>query len=128
MLLRWLKFNAVGAAGVVVQIGALWMLVEIGQMSYLTATLVATELAVLHNFLWHTQWTWADRPVSVLQSIGRFARFNFSNGAVSLVGNVMLMAALVAHTSLPYLEANMVAIIVCSLVNYVLSENVVFSD
>ena len=128
MLLRWLKFNAVGAAGVVVQIGALWMLVELGRMSYLTATLVATELAVLHNFLWHTQWTWADRPVSVHESIGRFARFNFSNGAVSLVGNVMLMAALVAHTRLPYLEANMVAIVVCSLVNYVLSENVVFSD
>ena len=128
MLLRWLKFNAVGAAGVVVQIGALWMLVEIGRMSYLTATLVATELAVLHNFLWHTQWTWADRPVSVLQSIGRFARFNFSNGAVSLVGNATLMAVLTGHTRLPYLEANMVAIVVCSLVNYVLSENVVFSD
>ena len=126
MLLRWLKFNAVGAAGVVVQIGALWMLVELGRMSYLTATLVATELAVLHNFLWHTQWTWADRPVSVLQSIGRLARFNFSNGAVSLVGNVMLMAVLTSRARIPYLGANMIAIAVCSLVNFALSERVVF--
>ena len=66
--------------------------------------------------------------VAVRQSIGRFARFNFSNGAVSLVGNAILMAVLTAHTRLPYFEANMVAIVVCSLVNYVLSENVVFSD
>lgn len=126
MLFRWLKFNAVGAAGVVVQIGALWMLVDLGRMSYVTATLIATELAVLHNFLWHTQWTWADRPVSVLQSIGRFARFNLSNGAVSLVGNAVLMAVLTGHTRIPYLEANLIAIAVCSLVNFALSETIVF--
>ena len=126
MLTRWLKFNAVGAAGVVVQIGALWMLVELGQMSYLAATLVATELAVLHNFFWHTRWTWVDRPVSVVQSISRLARFTLSNGAVSLVGNAILMTVLTGHTRLPYLEANMIAIVVCSLVNFALSERVVF--
>jgi putative flippase GtrA len=126
MLIRWLKFNAVGAAGIVVQVGALWMLVELGHLTYLSATVLATELAVLHNFLWHTQWTWADRPASVMQSIGRLVRFSLSNGAVSLVGNAILMAVLTGHARIPYLEANLIAIAVCSIVNFVLSETLVF--
>jgi len=127
MLIRWLKFNAVGATGIIVQVGALWMLVELGHWTYLPATVLATELAVLHNFLWHMQWTWADRAVSVLQSTGRFVRFNLSNGAVSLVGGAILMTVLTDHAKIPYVEANLIAIAVCSIVNFVLSENVVFS-
>ena len=45
MWLRWLKFNTVGAAGVVVQIGTLWMLVELERIPYLIGALIATELA-----------------------------------------------------------------------------------
>lgn len=127
MLIRWLKFNAVGAAGVIVQIVALWMLVEFRHFRYVPATVLATELAVLHNFLWHTQWTWAERPASMLQSIGRFVRFNLSNGAVSLVGNAILMAVLTGRAGIPYLAANMIAMAVCSIVNFALSENLVFS-
>jgi putative flippase GtrA len=83
---------------------------------------------VLHNFLWHTQWTWADRPVSIVRSIGRLVRFNLSNGAVSLAGNATLMAVLTGHARLPDLGANLIAISVCSLVNFVVSESLVFSD
>jgi putative flippase GtrA len=126
MLIRWLKFNAVGAAGVVVQIGALWILVECGTLQCLLATIVATELAVIHNFVWHTRWTWADRPVSVAQSIGRLVRFNLTNGAVSLIGSVILMAALTGVARVPYLVANMIAIATCSLLNFALSEKMVF--
>ena len=128
MWIRWWKFNAVGAAGVIVQIGTLWLLVEIGKFNYVPATILATELAVLHNFLWHTQWTWADRPVSIVRSVGRFVRFNLSNGAVSLAGNAVLMAVLTGRARIPYLGASMIAIGVCSLVNFVLSESVVFLD
>lgn len=126
MLIRWLKFNAVGAAGIVVQFGALWILVEFGKLQYLLATAVATELAVIHNFVWHSRWTWADRSVSVAQSIGRLARFNLTNGAVSLIGNVILMAVLTGVARLPYLVANMIAIATCSLLNFALSEKIVF--
>ena len=31
-------------------------------ISYLTATALAVELAVLNNFVWHQLWTWRDRP------------------------------------------------------------------
>jgi putative flippase GtrA len=126
MLIRWLKFNAVGAAGIVVQVGALWTLVEFGRLHYLSASVLATELAVIHNFLWHMRWTWADRSVSVAESLGRLVRFNLTNGTVSLTGTTTLMAALTGVARVPYLEANLIAIVTCSLVNFALSETIVF--
>jgi len=126
MWIRWLKFNAVGAAGVIVQIGTLWMLVERGKIPYLSATLIATEMAVLHNFFWHLRWTWADRPASVAESFARLVWFNLTNGAVSLVGNLLMMTLLTGWLKVPYVTANLASIGACCLVNFVLSEGFVF--
>ena len=58
---RWLKFNLVGAIGIVVQLAVLGILNGILKLDYLPATALAVEAAVLHNFLWHERFTWADR-------------------------------------------------------------------
>ena len=57
---------------------------------------------------------------------GAFVRFAATNGAVSLVGNVMLMWMLVTGTGLQPIIANLVAIGVCGLVNFWLADRVVF--
>ena len=59
---RWLMFYIVGAGGVGLQLGCLWVLRELGRIDYLVATIIAVEVTVLHNFFWHGWWTWADRP------------------------------------------------------------------
>jgi hypothetical protein len=59
--LRWLKFNAVGALGVGVQLAVLLTLKSGFHLAYLPATALAVEVTVLHNFLWHERYTWADR-------------------------------------------------------------------
>jgi putative flippase GtrA len=127
MWLRWLRFNTVGAAGFVVQLGGLWLLVELGDMSYVLATLVATELAVVHNFVWHVRWTWMERDATSARIFWRFVRFNLSNGAVSLVGNASLVALLTGWMSVPYLPANLAGIAVCCILNFLLSEWFVFA-
>lgn len=126
MWVRWMKFNAVGLLGIAVQLGSLWILVELGRLRPLPAAAMATELAVLHNFLWHTRWTWADRPGSIGESLERLLKFNLTNGAVSLAGNLIVMTALTGLAHVPYLASNMIAIAVCSLANFSLSENWVF--
>jgi len=50
LLIRWLKFNAVGALGVGVQLGTLAALTNGVGLDYLAATALAVEAAVLHNF------------------------------------------------------------------------------
>jgi putative flippase GtrA len=98
---RWLRFNLVGGIGIVVQFAALFLLKGVLGFHYLFATVVAVEAAVVHNFVWHEQFTWVDRVGHGLKadwraSIGRFARFNVANGAVSILGNISLMQVLVA--------------------------------
>jgi putative flippase GtrA len=125
--LRWIKFNAVGGIGIGVQLAALAVFHSLLKLDYLLATGMAVEIAVIHNFLWHEHFTWADRPAARPgQSLVRLARFNASNGAVSIVGNLVLMRLLVGELKFNYVVSNLIAIVLCSLVNFVLGDRFVF--
>jgi putative flippase GtrA len=126
-LYRWLKFNLVGGIGIAVQLLALAIFRSLLHLDYLLATALAVETAVLHNFLWHERFTWADRPaLRFTHSLVRLARFNATNGAVSILGNLLLMRWMVGELRLNYLASNLVAVSVCSLVNFLLSDRLVF--
>jgi putative flippase GtrA len=126
---RWLKFNFVGGIGIGVQIAALALFRSVLHFDYLLATGIAVETAVIHNFLWHERFTWADRPARrVIHSLARLAKFNLSNGLVSLVGNLLIMRALVGGLEMNYVIANLIAVATCSLVNFLLSDRFVFES
>lgn len=141
LLVRWGKFNLVGAMGAGAQLGSLAILIRVLPGHYLVASAIALEITLLHNFVWHVHYTWSDRARdqgrdrrrdrrcqrgqrSVLA--GQCARFHLSNGIVSLAGNLALMKALVDGARLPIVEANAIAIMCCSLVNFCLGEIWVF--
>jgi len=124
VLRRWLKFNAVGAIGIVVQLAALALLRGALRVPYLAATALAVEVAVLHNFVWHERWTWRDRPAK--ERLARLLKFNLTNGALSIVANVLLMRLFVGRFHLHYLAANALSITICSLANFLLSDRFVF--
>jgi putative flippase GtrA len=127
LALRWLKFNAVGAAGILVQLALLALLAKGLKLNYLLATALAVEAAVIHNFFWHQRFTWADRAsAGTRQTLGRFLRFNLSNGGLSILGNLVLMRLLVGRFQFPVLVANLLAIAVCSLANFLASHLFVF--
>lgn len=122
---RFAKFSAVGAGGVIVQTVTLVLLLRFGGMHYLPATALAVEASVLNNFVWHRRWTWADRPGSrVLLTL---LRFNATNGAVSLIGNLIVMFILVSALKLNPYAANLITIMLCSLINFALADRVVFT-
>jgi len=123
---RWLKFNAVGAGGIVVQLGMLAVLKSGVGLDYLLATGLAVEAAVIHNYLWHERFTWADR--SRTNSWIGFAKFNVTTGMFSILGNVILMRALVGGAHMNYFVANILTIALCSFVNFVVSDRFVFGE
>jgi len=131
-LVRWCKFNFVGAIGICVQFGVLFLLKSVLHFHYLAATAVAVEAAVVHNFFWHERFTWADRiksgrvQLSWKKSLARFVRFNLANGLVSIAGNLGMMRVMVGWAHMNYLAANGIAIAVCSLLNFVVSDGWVF--
>ena len=123
--MRYLKFNTVGVAGFAVQLLALAVCLRLG-MHYLAATAIAVESAILHNFVLHERWTWHDRPAAGRTRLARLARFHLLNGLVSLVGNLAIMRVLVGGLAVPPLAANLIAVLVCSAVNFLASDRVVF--
>jgi putative flippase GtrA len=121
---RFFRFSAVGAGGVLVQAAMLAILLRATGIHYLAATALAVEAAILHNFSWHRRWTWADRPGSGV--ILTLLKFNATTGAVSLIGNLLLMFLFVGVLSLNPQIANLITIGVCSLVNFALADRFVF--
>lgn len=117
LFFRWCKFNVVGAMGMVVQLTALDLLLRCMHGHYLAATAAAIEFTLIHNFVWHLHYTWRDRrrtpgwPAHLI-------RFHLSNGLASMVGNLTLMNVLVHEVHLPVLAANSIAIVCCSIVNF----------
>jgi putative flippase GtrA len=98
-------------------------------LSYLMATALAVEAAVLHNFFWHEHYTWSDRRQSGLgRVLGRLLRFNATTGAISIGGNLLLMSVFVGSAHLSALVGNILSIASCSLANFLVSDCVVFRD
>lgn len=153
-LVRWLKFNLVGAIGIAVQFAALFLLKRLLHFDYLVATAIAAEAAVMHNFVWHEHFTWLDRTrpdrtgsgrinpdiptvhareandskLLGRASLRRLLRFHLGNGAVSLLGNLALMKVMVGYGQMNYLVANAIAIVMCSLANFLVSDEWVFAN
>jgi putative flippase GtrA len=121
---RWLKFNLVGGMGIFVQLLVLITLNAGLHLHYLAATALAVETAVIHNFLWHERFTWADRAGS---SCARYCKFNLSTGLFSIAGNLVLMKLLVGLGHVNYLLANGITITACSAVNFLVSDGFVFA-
>jgi len=143
---RTARFAWVGVGGFVVQSLALQALATVG-LPYPLATALAVEAAILHNFLWHTRWTWADRLVPreaglkacSYESVGscesacghvrlnRFLRFNGATALISIAGNVALMAVFVGWLHWPLLLANLLAVLALSVLNFLSADRLVFT-
>lgn len=128
LMIHWIKFNAVGVLGFALQTIALFVLTHTTlHIGYLAATAIAVELAVLNNFVWHQRWTWRDRPsTSRWETLRRLVTFNVTNGLVSIVGNLVFMSILVGRFRLPIAGANLLSVVACSILNFVLADRLAF--
>jgi putative flippase GtrA len=125
-MISWGKFNLVGLLGVVLQLSLLKIFVTIG-IGYLVATLISVEITIIHNFFWHEHWTWHERTSKSLSlKLIRLMKFNITTGLISLVGNLLLMKVFVSNFHLPIVLANLLAIVSCSIFNFLVSQLFVF--
>ena len=121
---RLVRFVVVGAGGIIVQAATLAILLRVAPAHYMIGTALAVEAAILHNFAWHRRWTWADRPKT--SGILALLRFNATNGATSLAGNLVLMLVFVGMFKLNPFVANLITIAICSVINFALADRFVF--
>jgi putative flippase GtrA len=124
---RWFMFNIVGAMGALVQLSLLFVLLKILRFDYFTATGLAVEAAILHNFIWHERWTWIERIHDKKEHmLRRLLRFNLTTGAISIMQNLTLTRIFMDRLKMNCLTANLFAIVSCSLFNYFILDQIIF--
>ncbi len=124
-LVRWVRFNLVGQLGFILQLVTIHLLHDRLGLHYLAATGLAVEAAILHNFLWHRAWTWRGRELD--RPLLRLVHFHLGSGGVSLVGNLAGMALLVGRFGMSVVPANLCTIAACALVNFWVSDRLIFA-
>jgi dolichol-phosphate mannosyltransferase len=134
---RFMRFALVGASGTVVNLSVLFTAHELvfsaiepaGSKPYFSLAL-AIAVATVNNFTWNRLWTWSDRlhatahhegqrlrKRSLLAQLGQYA-------AASWLG-ILLQYALtlgLMHLGLHYLLANLIAIGIASVSNFITND------
>lgn len=118
-LRRVIRFGMVGVSGILVNSAVLTLCVWETAMPIWIASVLATEVAILWNFALNDRWTFrAERHHRPL--LQRLLRFN----GVALGGmgiTVLLLTFLTTVWSLPLLVANLLAISVATMWNYLVN-------
>jgi dolichol-phosphate mannosyltransferase len=123
-MIRFFKFGVVGATGVVVDMGVLAILVYLAVMPLILAKTLATELAIMNNFILNDRWTFRDAAASCQSGrlVQRFMRSNVIAFA-GLCLNVALFHVQVFGLGLNLYLANLVSIGAVAVINYMLSKH-----
>ena len=141
---RYIKFGLVGASGTVVNMALLYFSQEVLFASISTprtrlyaSLALAITVATLNNFTWNRLWTWADRlrELAALTHQGQapqsgFALYctQFGRYAVASWFGIALQYGLtlwLAH-SLHYMVANVIAILIASVSNFLANDRWTF--
>lgn len=121
-LQRFLRFGLVGLSGVFIDMAVFYLLSDPTTLAWgLTRSkILASEVAVVNNFLWNDRWTFGDissRQSGWRKRLKRFLKFNL----ICLVGiflNVLLLNLLFNQLGLNRYLANLIAIAVVTLWNF----------
>lgn len=116
---RMVKFAVVGASGVLVNMGLLYLLTEKALLDYRLAGILAIETSILTNFLFNDVWTWRDRQKSPFPV--RMLKYHLSAGITALLFNWGLLLLLTGVFGLYYMLSHLAGIACGMLSNYILN-------
>ncbi len=131
LAVRFVRFGLVGASGTLINLAVLtlgqeWLFRFIAEPGMrLNASLaLAISVATVNNFYWNRRWTWGDRDAARRKPLPlQFAQY-VSASAVSITVQFVLtrLFAFWIH----YLLANLIAIGLAAVVNYLVNDRVTF--
>jgi dolichol-phosphate mannosyltransferase len=119
--LRLIKFGIVGASGVLVNVGCLYVLTEYTRVPYFVGSVIAIELSIISNFTINLLWTWRDR--SEEGTLWRkIVRYHIGAGVTAFLGNYLILVALTELFGVHYMISNLIGIAVGTFSNYLIND------
>lgn len=118
---RFIKFGIVGGTGFIVNYVGLELLKRAGFSTYF-ATLLATEAAIISNFIFNNIWTFRDKTITkVTDVISQFIKFNVASLFAVIVQPpiVTLATRIFSDTSMVRLGALLFALVIVLIYNYI---------
>jgi dolichol-phosphate mannosyltransferase len=118
---RLIKFGIVGASGVVVNVGCLYLFTEFARTPYFIASIIAIELSIISNFTINLLWTWRDRSEEGTLWT-KIVRYHIGAGATAFLGNYLILVALTEFFGMHYMISNLIGIAVGTFSNYLIND------
>lgn len=118
------KYYLVGASGILVNLGILFVLTEYGELWYLLSSTIAIYVSITSNFLLNKSWTFRDTVIKQRSFLmyGKFIGVSLVGMGIQLGFNYMFVEKL----SVYYLLAALISIMIASSVNFVLNRRLTF--
>lgn len=118
------KYYLVGASGILVNLGILFVLTEYGELWYLLSSTIAIYVSITSNFLLNKSWTFRDTIIKQRSFLmyGKFIGVSLVGMGIQLGFNYMFVEKL----SVYYLLAALISIMIASSVNFVLNRRLTF--
>jgi len=123
---RFWKFATVGASGVLVYIGLLWLLTTQFGLHHLIAWAAGAESAVLSNFTWNRNVTWFERRSVGTRAVVAEATKYHAASALSVAANFAVFFALTT-AGIGTLVAGAISVWVGVAISYLGAERFVFT-
>jgi len=119
---RFISFSFVGISGIVVNSAILYYAKEYLYVPVSIASLIAIQIAIFNNFFWNHRFTWTDREMKGFSAIRtgliRFTLVSWIAGGL----NWIILLLLHHYAGLYYMLANLIAILIASVLNYFLND------
>ena len=119
-----IKYYAVGASGVLVNLGILYALTDLAGYWYTASQIIAISISISSNFLFNRFWTFSGSIQEQRNSV-MYVKFII----VSLIGmgiQLGITFALVENIALYYMYAAGIGIVVAGAINYVVNRRWTF--
>lgn len=122
---RFVRFGVVGASGVVVNQGLLMLLH--GQLAapLLLSSVTAIEVSIITNFVLNHVWTWR-LSLRVPGLVRRCLQYHAAAVMAAFAGNVIVLMTLVELFGVDYRIANLLGIVVGTVINFTAGELWIF--
>jgi len=120
---RFLKYGIVGVLGLVVDMGLFYLLHERFGISYIFSNVVSSSLAVIHNFILNSLFTFKVKD----KLFKRFISFYL----IALMGMVLssgLLALMIEVFLMDSMLSKMISVLIVAVIQYFFNKKLTFSE